>query len=77
MDENQLQSLLKILNFREFHEYLANLKIEKLKFKQFDSISEKEYLNFMEQQRSLITKIKLLKFPRFNGDEIIGIISVK
>ena len=64
VDENQLQSLLKILNFREFHEYLANLKMEKLKFKQFDSISEKEYLNFMEQQRSLITKNKIIKISK-------------
>jgi len=64
VDKNQLQSLLKILNFREFHEYLVNLKIEKLKFKQFDSISEKEYLNFMEQQRSLITKNKIIKISK-------------
>ena len=64
VDKNQLQSLLKILNFREFHEYLVNLKIEKLKFEQFDSISEKEYLNFMEQQRSLITKNKIIKISK-------------
>jgi hypothetical protein len=64
VDKNQLQSLFNILNFREFHEYLVSLKIEKLKFKQFGSISEKEYLNFMEQQRSLITKNKIIKISK-------------
>ena len=64
MGGNQLQSLLDILNFREFHEYLASLKFDKLKFGKFDVISEKEYLNFMEQQRSLITKNKIIKISK-------------
>jgi hypothetical protein len=64
VDNNQLESLLTTLNFREFHEYLAILKINKLKFKQLEPISEKEYFNFIEQQRSLITKNKIIKISK-------------
>jgi hypothetical protein len=64
VEKNQLQSLFEILNFREFHEYLVKLKIEKLKFKKFNSISEKKYLNFMEEQRSLITDNKIIKISK-------------
>ena len=64
MNESQLQSLFKILNFREFHEYLAHLKMVKLKFGQFDVVSEKEYVDFIEQQRSLVTKNKIIKISK-------------
>ena len=74
VDENQLQSLFKILNFKEFHGYLANLKMEKLKSKQLDSISEKEYLNFMEQQRSLITKNKIIKISKILAEMKLSVL---
>ena len=74
VDKNQLQSLFKILNFKEFHGYLANLKMEKLKSKQLDSISEKEYLNFMEQQRSLITKNKIIKISKILAEMKLSVL---
>jgi len=64
MDENQLQGLLKILNFREFHQFLIQLKKDKLSSGNFVSLSEKEYLEFIKEQRSLITKYKITKISK-------------
>lgn len=61
IDQNQFQSLLKILNFRKFHQFLIQLKKDKLNSGNFVSLLEKEYLEFIEQQRSLITKDKITK----------------
>ncbi len=74
VDGNQLQSLIKILNFKEFHRYLANLKMEKLKSGQLDSISEKEYLDFIEQQRSLITKNKIIKISKILAEMKLSVL---
>ena len=61
MDENQLRELIQILNFKEFHQFLIQLKKDKLNSGNFVSLLEKEYLEFIEQQRSLITKGKIIK----------------
>ena len=61
MDENQLQGLIEILNFEEFHQLLAKLKKEEFNNGEFDPLLEKKYLDFIEQQRSLITKDKITK----------------
>ena len=61
MDENQLQGLIEILNFEEFHQLLAKLKKEEFNNGEFDPLPEKKYLDFIEQQRSLITKDKITK----------------
>ena len=64
VDENQLDTLLKVLNFKEFHQLLSDLKADKLKKGEFDLLSEEEYSNFIEQQRSLITKERILKISQ-------------
>jgi len=61
MDENQLQGLIEILNFEEFYQLLAKLKKEEFNNGEFDPLPEKKYLDFIEQQRSLITKDKITK----------------
>ncbi len=64
VDENQLDTLLKVLNFKEFHQLLSDLKADKLNKGKFDLISEDEYSNFIEQQRSLITKEKIFNISQ-------------
>ena len=64
MDENQLQGLIEILNFEEFHQLLAKLKKEEFNNGEFDPLPEKKYLDFIEQQRSLITKDKITKISK-------------
>jgi len=61
MNENQFLSLLKILNFRKFHQFLVAKQLEKNKLNSFALPLEKEYVEFIEQQRSLITKDKITK----------------
>ena len=61
MREDQLQKLLQILNFKKFHQFLSQLKKNKLSSGKFEPISEKEYVKFIEQQRSLVTKDKITK----------------
>ena len=61
MNENQFQSLVKILNFREFHEYLVVKQLEKNNLNSFALPLEKEYMEFIEQQRATITKDKITK----------------
>ena len=64
MNENQLLELIQILNFKEFYQFLIELKFNKLKLDKFDSISEKTYVDFIEQQRSLITSGKITKVSK-------------
>ena len=61
MRENQLQELLQILNFKKFHQFLSQLKKNKLSSGKFEPISEKKYVEFIEQQRATITKDKITK----------------
>ena len=61
MHENQLLSLLEILNFKKFHQFLSQLKKNKLSSGKFEPISEKEYVEFVEEQRTTITKDKITK----------------
>ena len=64
MRENQLQKLLQILNFKKFHQFLSQLKKNKLSLGKFEPISEKEYVDFIEQQRATITKDKITKISK-------------
>ena len=64
MNENQLRELIQILNFKEFHQFLIQLKKDKLNSGNFVSLLEKEYLEFIEKQRSLITKGKITKISK-------------
>jgi hypothetical protein len=59
MDEKQLYDLLDILNFKEFYQFLVALEKNKLSSGKFIPLSEKEYLEFIEKQRSLITRSKI------------------
>ena len=61
MRKDQLQESLQILNFKKFYQFLSQLKKNKLSSGKFDPISEKEYVEFIEQQRALITKDKITK----------------
>ena len=61
MDENQLQGLLQILNFKEFHQFLLQLQKDKSSSGKFVPLLEKDYLEFIEKQRSLITIDKINK----------------
>ena len=61
MNENQFLSLLKILNFRKFHQFLVVKQLEKNKLNSFALPLEKEYVEFIEQQRATITKDKITK----------------
>ena len=61
MNGNQFLSLLKILNFIKFHQFLVAKQLEKNKLNSFALPLEKEYVEFIEQQRSLITKDKITK----------------
>ena len=61
MREDQLQESLQILNFKKFHQFLSQLKKNKLSSGKFEPISEKEYVEFIEQQRATITKDKITK----------------
>jgi len=61
MREDQLQESLQILNFKKFHQFLSQLKKNKLSLGKFEPISEKEYVEFIEQQRATITKDKITK----------------
>ena len=64
MREDQLQKLLQILNFKKFHQFLSQLKKNKLSLGKFKPISEKEYVEFIEQQRATITKDKITKISK-------------
>ena len=64
MNENQFLSLLKILNFRKFHQFLVVKQLEKNKLNSFALPLEKEYVEFIEQQRSLVTKDKITKISK-------------
>jgi hypothetical protein len=61
MREAQLQELFQILNFKKFHQFLSQLKKNKLSPGKFEPISEKEYVEFVEEQRTTITKDKITK----------------
>lgn len=64
MHGNQFLSLLKILNFRKFHEFLVVKQLKKHNFNSFALPLEKEYVEFIEQQRSLITKDRITKISK-------------
>ena len=64
MREDQLQESLQILNFRKFHQFLSQLKKNKLSLGKFEPISEKEYVEFIEEQRATITKDKITKISK-------------
>ena len=59
MDENQIQQLIQILNFKEFHQYLVQLEKDKLNSGKIFTFSEKKYLEFILQQQSLVTRDKI------------------
>ncbi|MBT6601038.1 MAG: hypothetical protein HOB32_05165 [Nitrospina sp.] len=61
---NQFLSLLKILNFRKFHQFLVLKQLEKSESNSFTLPLEKEYVELIEQQRSLITKDKITKISK-------------
>ncbi len=61
---HQLNNLLKILNFEEFHHFLENVKKDKLKRGKIKLISEEEYTDFIEKQRLLITKEKIIEISK-------------
>jgi len=56
---DNLQELIQILNFKEFHQLLITLKMSKVENGKFELPSEKQYSGFIEKQRSLITKEKI------------------
>lgn len=64
VSENQLKSLLEVLNFKEFHQFLSQLKKNKLSSGKFKPISEEEYAGFIEKQRSLITRKKIISISQ-------------
>ena len=59
MLRDNLQELIQILNFKEFHQLLITLKMSKVENGKFELPSEKQYSSFIEKQRSLITKEKI------------------
>ena len=61
MREVQLQESLQILNFKKFHQFLVAKQLEKNKLNSFALPLEKEYVEFIEQQRATITKDKITK----------------
>ena len=61
MNESNIQSLLQVLNFKEFHQFLVKLKNKKIGLQEHETISEKEYVDFIESQRSLVTFDKVIK----------------
>jgi len=61
ISKNQFQSLFRILNFRKFHEFLVVKQLEKNNLNSFALPLEKEYMEFIEQQRATITKDKITK----------------
>ena len=64
MDENQLRELIQILNFKEFHQFLIQLKKDKLNSGNFVSLLQKEYFEFIKLQRATITKDKITKISK-------------
>jgi hypothetical protein len=64
VSENQLKSLLEVLNFKEFHQFLSQLQKNKLSSGKFEPISEEEYAGFIEKQRSLITRKKIISISQ-------------
>ena len=61
---DHLQELIRILNFKEFHQLLVQLKKSKRENGKFEPPSEKEYSDFIEEQRSLITKEKIVEISK-------------
>ena len=64
MRKDKLQELIQILNFKKFHQFLSQLKKNKLSSGKFEPISEKEYVGFIEEQRATITKDKIIKISK-------------
>ena len=60
MRGSQLKDLLQVLNFKEFYQFLVQFKKDKLSLGKFVPLLEKEYLEFIEKQKSLITKDKII-----------------
>jgi hypothetical protein len=56
---DNLQELIQILNFKEFHQYLVQLEKNKLDLGKNFHFSEEEYLEFILKQRSLVTRGKI------------------
>jgi hypothetical protein len=56
---DNLQELIQILNFKEFHQYLVELEKNKLDLGKNFHFSEEEYLEFILKQRSLVTRGKI------------------
>ena len=61
MNESNIQSLLQVLNFKEFYQFLVKSENEKRSSQKYKPISEKEYVNFIESQRALVTFDKIIK----------------
>jgi hypothetical protein len=61
MDKNKLEELIKILNFKEFYQFLLQFKEDKSITDKYIPLSEKEYLEYIQQQKSLVTKDKIIK----------------
>ena len=61
MRKDKLQELIQILNFKKFHQFLVVKQLEKNKLNSFALPLEKEYEEFIEQQRATITKDKITK----------------
>ena len=73
MMADNLQELIQILNFKEFHQLLITLKKSKIENGKFELPSEKEYSGFIEQQRTLITKEKISAISnKLMGMRLVG-----
>ena len=86
MSESNIQSLLQVLNFKEFHQFLIKLKNKKIGLQEYEPISEKEYVDFIESQRSLVTFDKIteisnmlanMKLYLFTADDFEEFISLQ
>ncbi len=64
VSENQLKSLLEVLNFKEFHQFLLDQKLNNPNLVGIDHFSEEEYAGFIEKQRSLITRKKIISISQ-------------
>ena len=64
VSENQLKSLLEVLNFKEFHQFLLDQKLNDPNLVGIDHFSEEEYAGFIEKQRSLITRKKIISISQ-------------
>ena len=64
VSENQLKSLLEVLNFKEFHQFLLDQKLNNPNLMGIGHFLEEEYAGFIEKQRSLITRKKIISISQ-------------